>query len=72
MFFFCGKGKAGGHNKRLLADESIESCLTEECCSVDLYPVKHFILFCYSSDLSAVRKKVIVRISSALNLRLCV
>ena len=30
------RGKVGGDNDRLLRDESIESCLNEELCSVDL------------------------------------
>ena len=36
MLFFYGRGKMGGNNNRLLRDESIESCLTEQSCSVDL------------------------------------
>ena len=43
MFFFCGRGKAGGDNNRLLRDESIESCFTEQRCSVDL----PFVTFCF-------------------------
>ena len=34
MFFFCGRGKVGGSNNRLLRDESFELCLTEQRCSV--------------------------------------
>ena len=35
MFFFCGRGKVGrGDNNRLLRDESFESCLAEQRCSV--------------------------------------
>ena len=34
--FFCGRGKVGGDNNSLLHVESIESCLTEQRCSVDL------------------------------------
>ena len=30
MFFFCGRGKVGGDYDRLLRDEIIESCLTEQ------------------------------------------
>ena len=47
---FCGRGKVGGDNNRLLRDESIESCLTEQRCSVDLLCVI-FNFFCYLSDL---------------------
>ena len=36
MFFFCGRGKVGGDYGRLLRDEIIESCLTEQRCSVNL------------------------------------
>ena len=36
MFFFCARGKVWGDNNRLLRDESIESCVTEQSCSVDL------------------------------------
>ena len=43
MFFFCGRGKVGGDNNRLLRKESIESCLTEKYCFVDLPCVK----FCF-------------------------
>ena len=34
MFFFCGRGKVGGGKNRLLRDESFESCLTQQRCSV--------------------------------------
>ena len=34
MVFFCGRGEVGGGNSRLLGDKSIESCLTEQHCSV--------------------------------------
>ena len=34
MFFFCGTGKVAGGTNRLLRDESFESCLTEQRCSV--------------------------------------
>ena len=40
---FCGRGKVGEDNNRLLRDESIESCLTEQRCSVDLLCVT----FCF-------------------------
>ena len=69
MFSFCGRAKVGGSNNRLLRDESFESCLTEQRCSV---PCVTFVLFRFLSDLSAANKKVIGRISLALNLRLCV
>ena len=71
MFFFCGRGKVGGDYDRLLRDKIIESCLTEQRCSVNLSCVT-FRLFCYLLDLYAVDTKVIVRISMAFNLRLCV
>ena len=43
MFFFCVKGKVGGDNTRLLRDESIEACSTEQRCSVDL----RYVTFCF-------------------------
>ena len=36
MVFFCGRGKIGGDNNELLRNECIESCLTEQSCSIDL------------------------------------
>ena len=67
MFFFCGRGKVGGRKYRLLCDESFESCLAEQRFSV---PCVTFRIV-----LSIVRPlgvSIIVRISLALNLRLCV
>ena len=71
MFFFCGRGKVGVDYDRLIGDEIIESCLTEQRCSVNLSCVT-FVLFCYLLDFYAVDTEVIVRISMAFNLRLCV
>ena len=34
MFFSCGRGRIGGGNHRPPSDESIESCLAEQRCSV--------------------------------------
>ena len=45
MFFFCGRGKLGGGYNRLLCNESFESCLTEQRCSVDL--LFFYVLFCF-------------------------
>ena len=72
MSSFCGRGKVGGDNNRLLRDESIESCLTEQRFSVDLTFFFFFFFGYILSDLWGVNKKVIVRIPLALNLRLCV
>ena len=43
MFFFCGRDKVEGDNNRLLRHESIESCLTEQRCPVDL----SYVTFCF-------------------------
>ena len=43
MVFFCGRGKVGGDYDRLLRDEIIESCLTEQRCSVNL----SCVTFCF-------------------------
>ena len=45
MFLFCGGGKVGGDNNRLLRDDSFESCLTEQRCSVDL----PCVTFCFEN-----------------------
>ena len=44
MFFFCGRVKVGGggDNNRLLRDESIESCLTEQRSFIDIPCVTYF------------------------------
>ena len=73
MFFFCGRGKVGVDYERLLRNEIIESCLTEQRCFVNLSCVTFcFVLLDYLLDLYAVDTEVIVRISMAFNLRLCV
>ena len=33
VFFFCGRGKVGRGNNRILQDESFEPCSTEQRCS---------------------------------------
>ena len=40
---FCGRGKVEGDYDRLLRDEIIESCLTEQRCSVNL----SCVTFCF-------------------------
>ena len=46
MFFFCGRGKLGGDNNRLLRDESIELYLSEQRCFVDLPCVTFCFVTC--------------------------
>ena len=45
VFFFCRKGKLGGGNNRLSRDESFESCLIEQRCSV----VLPYVTFCFQT-----------------------
>ena len=40
MFIFCGRGKVGGGNNRLLGDDSFELCLAEQRFSVP------YVTFC--------------------------
>ena len=34
MFFFCGRGKGGVGNNRLLINDTFQLCLSEQRCSV--------------------------------------
>ena len=44
MFFFCGRGKVGEGNDRLISDESFETCMTEQSCSIPLNLLYCFVL----------------------------
>ena len=62
VFFFCGRGKVRRGYNRLLRDESFETSLTEQRCSVDL----PFVTFCFVNSIvrpSGCNERIIVRIS---------
>ena len=65
MFFFCGRGKVGGD--KFLRDESFESFLTEQRCSVPC------VTSCFNCQtFRLLTRRLWLKIFLAHNLRLCV